>query len=188
MSVVDPVLFVVAACVLLIRSMATIIGMIFAFTILDCDIPLDRSRTHPLENFSGLLRKLLYDCNKFNEFLHTTARNAIVTARFDEVRHLRDIYGRENLGGAFSQTEGRAFKDPQCTPEEAEKHIWATLAVSNAEDAQFALEEGVIRDMTKVLVWLEELAEMSSAKRMEDAGHFVIRPTANLKIMASLLQ
>jgi hypothetical protein len=29
---------------------------------------------------------------------------------------------------------------------------------------------------------------MSSAKRMEDAGHFVIRPTANLKIMASLLQ
>jgi hypothetical protein len=111
----------------------------------------------------------------------------IVTAIINELRHPRKIYGQENLGGVISQTKGRTLEDPQSTPEEAEKHIWATFAVSNVEDAQFALG-GAIRDMTKRMVWLEELAEISSTKLMENAELFVIRATANSKIMASLLQ
>jgi hypothetical protein len=96
--------------------------------------------------------------------------------------------GRENLGGVVSQTERWTFKDPQRTPEEAERHIWVTLPVSKAEDAQFVLWEGAIRDMTKGMVWLEELAKTSSTKHMENAGHFVIRARVNSKVMASLLQ
>jgi hypothetical protein len=85
------------------------------------------------------------------------------------------------------QTEGWTVEDPQYTPEEAEKHVWATLTVSNAEDAQSAFGDATIRDMTKVTVWSEELIEISSTKRMENAGHFDVRATANSKIMASLL-
>jgi hypothetical protein len=60
--------------------------------------------------------------------------------------------------------------------------------VSKAEDAQFAVGEEAIRNMTKVMIWLEEVPEISSTKRMENAGHFVIRAMAKSKIMASLLQ
>jgi hypothetical protein len=110
----------------LIRSMATIISLIFTLTVLKRYIPLDHIGTRPLENFFGLLRKLLQGCNKFSEFLHAAARSVIVTVIIDELRRPRDMGGRENLGGVVSQTEGRTFEDPQYTPKEAEKHIWTT--------------------------------------------------------------
>jgi hypothetical protein len=89
-----------------IRSMATIIGLVFALMLLNYDMLLDRIGIHPPENFFGLLRKLLRYCNKFREFLHAAARNVIVTAIIDELKHPRDICGRENLGGLVGQTEG----------------------------------------------------------------------------------
>jgi glutaminase len=95
----------------LIRSMAIVISLIFALQVLDCDIALDRISTHPTGNFFGLLRKLLYDRNKLSELVHAGARNVIVTAIVDELRHPRDICGRENLGRVVSQTEGRTFED-----------------------------------------------------------------------------
>jgi hypothetical protein len=58
--------------------------------------------------------------------------------------------------------------------------------VSKAEDAQFVLGDGAIRDITRVMVWLEELAKVSSTKHMETAGHFVIRANANSKIITLL--
>jgi hypothetical protein len=56
------------------------------------------------------------------------------------------------------------------------------------EDAQIALGEVTIRGMAKEMVWLEELAETCSTKGMGNAGYFVIRATANSKIIAWLLQ
>jgi hypothetical protein len=58
--------------------MATILGVMLALDKLDCDIPLDRISTHPLENFFGLFRRLLHDCNAFDGLLHAAARNVIV--------------------------------------------------------------------------------------------------------------
>jgi hypothetical protein len=57
----------------LIRAMSTIIGVIYALIIINGDTPLDRISTHLLENFFGLLRRILHDCNKFEECLHPAA-------------------------------------------------------------------------------------------------------------------
>jgi hypothetical protein len=91
----------------LIRTISTIIGVIYALIMIDGGIPLDRISTHPLENFFGLLRLILHDCNKFEEFLHAAARNVIVNEIFHELGHPRDICGRENQGGVVSGISGK---------------------------------------------------------------------------------
>jgi hypothetical protein len=89
--------------------MATIIGLIYGVTEFEWDLPLDRIFTHPLENFFGLLRRLLHDCNRFQELLHTAARNAIVADLYEELGHPRDICGHENANGIVSRQTGYAL-------------------------------------------------------------------------------
>jgi hypothetical protein len=86
----------------LTRSMATIVGLIFGLLERQCDLPLDRISKHHVENFFGLLRRLLHDWNKFEELLHAMRRNAIVSDIFDELKHLRKVCGRANAGGIVS--------------------------------------------------------------------------------------
>jgi hypothetical protein len=116
----------------LIRAMSTIIGVLCALIMIDGDIPLDRISIHPLENFFGLLRWILHDCNKFEEFLHTAARNVIVHEIFHELCHPRDICGRKNQGGFVSRTFGKTIPDPKFTAAEAVKQIWAILPLGTS--------------------------------------------------------
>jgi hypothetical protein len=103
--------------------MSTIIGVIYALITIDGDIPLDRISTHPLEIFFGLLRQILHDCNKFEEFLHAMTQNVIVNEIFHELGHPRDICGRENQGGVVSRTSGKTIPDPKFTAAEAVEQI-----------------------------------------------------------------
>jgi hypothetical protein len=57
-----------------------------------------------LENFFGLMRRLLHDCNSFDEVLRAMARNSIVNEVFLELQHPLDIAQRANLGGIFART------------------------------------------------------------------------------------
>jgi hypothetical protein len=91
----------------LVRVMDTIIALISAELEFDLDIPLDRTSTHPLENFLPLLRRLLYDYNIFDELLHAAAKNSVIHQIGDELAHSRGIYGRLNFGGIPSRSEAR---------------------------------------------------------------------------------
>jgi hypothetical protein len=170
----------------LLRVMGTIVAVIHALVILDCDVPLDRISTHPLENFFGLLRRLLHDCNRFDEFLHATARNAIVNEIHHELHHKRDICGRENEGGTVSRTEKGISVTPTFTAEHAVRHIWMALSLSSANKMELTTKE--MQEIETVMSWLESLERISTTKRLERDAHFAIRATANSKILASLLQ
>jgi hypothetical protein len=170
----------------LIRVMPTIIGVIYALIMIDGDIPLDRISTHPLENFFGLVRWILHNCNKFEEFLHAAARNVIVNEIFHELGHPRDNCGRENQGGVVSRTFGKIILDPKFTAAEAVKQIWATLPLGASPHTYVSSEDA--EKMDKVMAWLEKIERVTSIKQIIRDGHFMIRVTANSKIMASLLQ
>jgi hypothetical protein len=168
------------------RAMATILGVILALDELDCDIPLDRISTHPLENFFGLLRRLLHDCNTFTELRHAAARNMTVNEIYAELGHPREICGRVNAGGIVSMKEGRRLPQPAFTSYEAAVQILGILqfpAPGTADSSPAAFGQ-----MEKVLQWLEQLDEASSTKNMERGSHFSIRGTSNSRIMASFLQ
>jgi hypothetical protein len=89
-----------------IRVLATTATLIAALRTIECDIPLDRIGTDPLENFFGLLRRLLHDCNMFAEVRHAIARNCAVHRVMDELGHPRNIRGRANTGGIVSRRTG----------------------------------------------------------------------------------
>jgi hypothetical protein len=170
----------------LIRVMATIAGLLYTLHDLDGDIPLDRLSTHPLENFFGLLRRLLHDCNKFDELLRAAARNSIIAEIFHELDHPRDICGRENQGGVVSRDQGRELEDPTFTVEDAAEQILDTVRLYKSGRGGFT--DQALAKMEKVMLWIESLERITSTKFMEQGGHFTIRATANSKIMASLLQ
>jgi hypothetical protein len=92
--------------------MARILGVMLALDKLDCDIPLDSISMHLLENFFGLLRRLLHDCNAFGELLHAAARNVILNEIDGQLGHSRDICGRANVGGIVSTKDGRTLPQP----------------------------------------------------------------------------
>jgi hypothetical protein len=113
------------------RAMATILGVMLALDKLDCDIPLDRISTHPLENFFGLLFRLLHDCNAFDELLHV-ARNVIVNEIYGQLGHSRDICGRTNVGGIVSTKDDRPLPQPRFSSFEASRQILAILQLPDA--------------------------------------------------------
>jgi hypothetical protein len=172
--------------IILIRAVSTIIGVIYALIVIDGDIPLDRISIHSLENFFGLLRRILYDCNKFEEFLHAATRNVIINEIFHELGHPRDICGRDNEDGAVSRTSGKTIPDPKFTVAEAVKQIWATLPLGASPHMYVSSED--VEKMDKVMARLEKIERVTSTKQIIHDDHFTIRTTANSKIMASLLQ
>jgi hypothetical protein len=170
----------------LMRSMSTIIGILSALRLVPDDIPLDRISTHPLENFFGLLRRLLHDCNSYDELLHGAARNAIVNEIYQELGHPRDICGRENAAGIVS-TEGQVeLPLLPCDMDDALEQIFRTLLMPQSSDPTLTSQE--LDAMTPVMTWLESVQELSSTPYLERRAHFTIRGTANSKIMASILQ
>jgi hypothetical protein len=48
-----------------------------------------RLTTHPLEKNFGLMRRLLHDCNSYEEAMRAMARNAIVNEVFLKLHHPR---------------------------------------------------------------------------------------------------
>jgi hypothetical protein len=75
----------------LVRVIDTIITPISALLEFDFDISLDRTSMQPLENFFGLLRRLVHDCNRFDHLLHATGNNYVVQYVLDQLAHSRDI-------------------------------------------------------------------------------------------------
>jgi hypothetical protein len=109
------------------RAIATIFGVMLALDKLDCDISLDRISTHPLENFFGLLRRLLHDFNAFDELRHAAAQNLIINEIYGQFGHSRDICGRANVGAIVSLKDGRILPQPTFGSVEASRQILAIL-------------------------------------------------------------
>jgi hypothetical protein len=170
----------------LLRVMATVAGVLYALVVIDGDIPLDRISTHPLENIFGLLRRLLHDCNTFEELLRGAARNSIVNELYHELGHPKHVCGRENQGGVVCSLDGHTLAHPGFTAQEAVEQIWATLQITERGFTPFT-DEAYAR-LGKVLAWLEDIEEACSTRSSKRAGCFTLRATANSKIMASLLQ
>jgi hypothetical protein len=166
--------------------METIIGLNHALVVLDCDGPLDRMSTHPRENLFGVLRRLLNDCNKFDELLHATAQNAVVTEIYHPLHHPRDVCGRDNEGEIVSRTDGDSIETPVLTVQQAFQPIWSVLQLSDPSEMEFPAR--AIEEMESLLSWLESLQQISKTKHLERDALFTIRAAANSKIMASLLQ
>jgi hypothetical protein len=100
--------------------------------------------------------------------------------------HSRDICGRANVGGIVSSKDGRTLRQPTFGSFEASRQILAILQLPNAGARE--LSPAAFDETEKVMVWLEQLEVMSSAKQMDKTAHFSVHGTSNSKIMASLLQ
>jgi hypothetical protein len=152
----------------------------------DREIPLDRISTHPLENFFGLLRRLLHDCNRFDEVLHGAAKNAIVNRVYHELGHPVEICGRANVAGIVNATGDKPETAPTFTSQQAYEQIMTAFEISQFPDRQ--LDEMAILQIEEVFDWLQVLNSPTMTAQIETGRYFVIRATANSKIMASLLQ
>jgi hypothetical protein len=173
----------------LVRVMTTIIGIISALETIEADIPLDRISTHPLENFFGLLRRLLHDCNRFEELLHAAARNCVVGTTMNELDHPKDICKRENTGGIVSRMAGGIHIVPKCCAEAIVKGIICSLDTQRLLDAPG--DASYLNELESVLDsfhWIAALHKESRTPYVDRGRHYVIRGTSNSKIMASFLQ
>jgi hypothetical protein len=177
----------------LIRVMATTIAIVTALHKILCDIPLDRIGTHPLENFFGLLRRLLHDCNMFAELLRAMAKNCVVQRVMDDLYSPRNICGRANTGGIVSRRHGGV----SCIPTLGSK-------VPGGDEQQ--LLEGILAslDMQQLLdgppndprllrvidafEWIVDLHNDTMTPWVDHSKGFCVRGTANSKIVASFLQ
>jgi hypothetical protein len=66
----------------LIRHLNTLLAIIWLLREAS-DIALDRLSTHPVENFFGLLRRMIHDVNTFNQMLKATANLRLMNERID---------------------------------------------------------------------------------------------------------
>jgi hypothetical protein len=115
----------------LLCCMNTVPGFIYGLVTIKGDLLLDRIGTHPLENFFGLLRRILHDCDRFDEFLHAVTRTIIVDDAFEELRHHRNICGLTNIGGVvckFDDTDaGQAAFDLDSAYDEIQAFVQLLL-------------------------------------------------------------
>jgi hypothetical protein len=170
----------------LIRTMTTVAGLIGALAHLDCDIPLDRISTHPLENFFGLLRRLLHDCNLFTELLHAAARNLVVQRVMNEMGHPRNICGRANTGGIVARNRGGV----DCLPEQPPVDIFEGILYS-LETPALIDEPGNAAKLSQLIDafdWIVDLHNETNTPWVRHGERFLIRAGSNSKILASFLQ
>jgi hypothetical protein len=160
--------------------MNTVIGLIFALAKIKGDIPLDRIGTHPLENFFGLLRRILHDCNRFDELLHAVARTMVVDEVFEDLGHPRDICGRKNVGGVVCKFDPEC-PDLQVDPEPTYKNI-----INLVNDLLHG-STGNIKNAPG-MKWLREFNEASMTDAIRREGTVLLRITSSNDIMSNILQ
>jgi hypothetical protein len=168
------------------RGLNTVIGLASALMTYGSALPLDRLTTHPLENFFGLMRRLLHDCNSYEEVLRAMARNSVINEVFIKLHHPLEIAQRANLSGVVADPADHLELLPGFPP---------TFVLSKLiEAAQIARDPEAVPDATEidsidaVFDWLRNLHELTATKRSEKEKDFTIRASANSKIMASLVQ
>jgi hypothetical protein len=168
------------------RGLNTVIGLASALLTYDSPLPLDRLTTHPLENFFGLMRRLLHDCNSYEEVMRAMARNAIVNEVFLKLHHPLDIAQRENLSGVIAHQDDALELVPEFPPAFAlSKLTEATVIIGNPD----AIPDGTQIDaIDAVFDWLRILYEKTRTERSEKEKDFTFRASANSRIMASLVQ
>jgi hypothetical protein len=165
----------------LLRGMNTVIGLLYSLLNIDEDIPLDRIGTHPLENFFGLMRRVLHDCNRFDEFIHGVARTIVIDKAFEELRHTRKICGRKNVGGVVCTfCDENSFEFP-FEPEVAYEAIQDLV-----QRSLLGSIENI--DIVPGLRWLRELNDASITDEIKKDGTVLVRSNANSRIMAGLIK
>jgi hypothetical protein len=169
------------------RAINTVIGLASAMSTYGKELPLDRLTTHPLENFFGLMRRLLHDCNSFSEVLRAMARNSIVNEVFVEIQHPLDIAQRANLGGIVaSPTDDGLDLIPAFKPSEAFSRLTdAPVIIHNLEEIP---NPSRVEEIDAVFDWLQVIYEKTKTSQLEKEKELVIRASANSKIMAFLVQ
>jgi hypothetical protein len=170
----------------LIRGMSTIAALICALNQFDFDLPLDRLSTHPLENFFGLLRRLVHDCNMFHDVLHPVARNCVVQHVCDALGHRQSIRRRINLVGVVSRNELGIEILSENGPEQICRGFLYSLNTLTLIDQ--AADPAKLSCVIDSFDWLVGLHQGSMTAHIHRGERFVIRSTANSKIMASFLQ
>jgi hypothetical protein len=170
----------------LVRAMTTVAGLVCALDHLNCDIPLDRISTHPLENFFGLLRRLLHDCNLFTELLHAAARNCVVQRVMKRLCHPRDICGRANTGGIVARKAGAVHCVPRQPPAYTFEGILYSLETPALIDQPG--NEAKLLQLIDAFDWIVDLHNETDTPWVRHGERFLIRAGSNSKIMASFLQ
>jgi hypothetical protein len=163
------------------RCMSTVIGVIYAILKNPEDLPLDRIGTHPLENFFGLLRRILHDCNKFDELVHAAARTIVVDEAFEELRHPRNICGRKNVGGVVSKISDVGASNIPCNPNVIFAAIQDLVQISLTETPETV-------NAAPGMLWLRAFHQGSVTDAIEKDRNIVIRGTSSSHIMAGLLK
>jgi hypothetical protein len=64
--------------IIMVRVRNLLMGMICALRTISTDFPDDRISTHPVESLFGFLRRLVRECDQFDDLLHGTARNIVM--------------------------------------------------------------------------------------------------------------
>jgi hypothetical protein len=172
-----------------IRAMNTVLGFIFALRNWHRDLPLDRMSTHPLENFFGLLRRLLHDCNEYEALVHAAAKNVIVTEVCSELHHPSNVCGRVNTAGIVSQSVGG---ESLMGIENIQNFVDDIMtAVSTYLSTGFVPTEDwfEISNLTSgVQEWLFHFVEISSTKHIEKGAFVDFHQNSGHEIMSHLMQ
>jgi hypothetical protein len=171
-----------------IRAMNTVLGFIFALRNLKFDIPLDRMSTHPLENFFGLLRRLLHDSNDFDALLRATAKNAVVNEVYHELKHPFDICGRANTAGVVSRRKGGQTLNAVCGVSEFfgnlmdTVHTYVRAGYPPCKDwFEFSGLSDALHD------WLVDCERISSTRAIEQGADVTVRRRSNRNIMGNVM-
>jgi hypothetical protein len=162
----------------LLRCMNAVIALIYALVAVDVDLPLDRISTHPLENFFGLLRRILHDCNTFDELLHAAARNTVVDEVFQQLDVRRDICGRENTAGIVSTADDKNCHEIDFDVDEIFNAITVLVnsSITHAPDRDPVAQLG--------LDWLSEMNRITMTSHVAKGSRVVVRGASASKIMA----
>jgi hypothetical protein len=165
----------------LIRCMNTVIGLIFALARIEGDIPLDRIGTHPLENFFGLLRRILHDRNRFDELLHAAARTIVVDNMFQELEHPRDICGRKSVGGVVCKFNPEEHVEPPVDPEPIYNDIQTLVSI-------LLVDSLANIDETPGMKWLCAFNNDSMTAEIMREGAALLRINSSSRILPDLIQ
>jgi hypothetical protein len=120
--------------------------------------------------------------NKFEELLHAIARNVIVDRVFEDLRHPRNIWGRENTAGVVCKFSDDGFSGIETNIDEIFQSMIALF------DMSVRTSPGASSYTTLGIEWLVRFNAISVTNYIQDGQDFMIRGTANSKIMASILQ
>jgi hypothetical protein len=127
-----------------------------------------------------LLRRILHDCNRFDELLHAVARTIVVDKIFQDLEHSRDICGRRNVGAVvckFDLESPDCIADHETTYQDIHKLVKDLLhdSARNISDSPG-------------MIWLHRFNRDSMTDEIRREQTWLLRITSNSDILPNLLQ